>query len=349
MTRSFSLIALASALTLGCEAEGPALPESPENPETAPWVQPTAQNPGTLMPSECAQVQVKVEQVIPTVTLLIDKSGSMTANFNGVERWTAVYRTLMEPTTGLVAKLESSVRFGLALYTSNGGNAGGQCPMLDEVAPALGNHGAIDAVFSPARPTRDTPTGASITAAAMGLLQVTEPGPKVIILATDGAPDTCTDPNPSGTTRRVQADAETVAAARAAHDDHGIETFVISVGNQVTAAHLQDMANVGVGLPAGGATNAPYYQALDTAQLELAFDGIVRGVRTCEYTLDGAIDPALAPDATVTLDGTTLVHATDWHLKDNATLELKGAACDTILDGGTHEVTASFPCAAIIL
>src|SRR5262245_63952803 len=44
---------------------------------------------------ECADVHVTVAPVVPTLVLLIDQSGSMTEDFGELERWDAVYRTLM--------------------------------------------------------------------------------------------------------------------------------------------------------------------------------------------------------------------------------------------------------------
>jgi hypothetical protein len=74
---------------------------------------------------DCVDVQVQVEPIIPTLVLLVDQSGSMTSNFGGQDRWDAVYETLMDPADGVVASLESSVRFGLTLYTSENGFDGG--------------------------------------------------------------------------------------------------------------------------------------------------------------------------------------------------------------------------------
>lgn len=302
---------------------------------------------------ECASVRVEVEEQTPTVMVLVDRSGTMTRGFGGTDRWNAVYQTLLHPSEGILRQLESKVRFGAALYTSRdgfGGNQGldgqpaGTCPMLAEVAPAMNNAAAIDAMYAPRGPIEDTPTGGAINAIAAGLAADPEPGPKVIILATDGEPDSCTTPDPDGLEPAKQ---EAIDAARNAHLA-GIETFVISVGNEVGEAHLQDMANAGVGMPVGGATNAPFYRALDAAQLVGAFDEIVAGVRGCSFTLEGQVDPDQAADGTVTLDGQELEHGVDWQLTDSTTLELLGAACDTF-QSGDRVVEAVFSCGAVVL
>src|SRR5690606_25467856 len=140
----------------------------------------------------CAEVDVNFDAVIPTVVVLIDQSGSMTENFSGQERWTAVYNALMA-NDGLITTLQSQVRFGLALYTYNGGN---MCPDIISVNPALDNRDPIDTVYSPERPQGDTPTGDAIDAIMPMFADNPTGGPQIILLATDGEPDTCEQPNP---------------------------------------------------------------------------------------------------------------------------------------------------------
>lgn len=286
----------------------------------------------------CTEVEVSVEPTIPTVVLLVDQSGSMDANFSGQERWDAVYDTLMDPDNGVVKPLESTVRFGLALYT----NTGGGCPDLTEVAPALNNHGAIDTIYAPEGPEGDTPTGDSIDVVAAQLDEVTEEGPKVIVLATDGEPDTCAQPNPQ------EGQPEALKAAQDAFD-MGIETYIISVGNDVSDTHLQEMANAGVGLDPIGIELAPFYKALDPDQLVAAFDEIIGGVISCTLEIDGIVELDQACEGSVELDGQELECGVDWELSDPSTLELLGEACATLQDGEPHTVTASWPCGAVTI
>lgn len=301
--------------------------------------------PPTGMPPEftdggCAEVEVVVTPVIPTLVLLVDQSGSMTSDFAGQSRWDAMYETLMDPTDGVVASLESSVRFGLTLYTSVDGFEGGECPMLTTVEPALDNYGAIDAEFSPASPVDETPTGESLAAVAQQLAAFPAEGPKGIVLATDGEPDTCAEPNPQN------GQPEALAAAQMAFG-LGITTHIISVGNEVGADHLQQMANVGVGKLPDDPMPAPYYQALDAQMLVDAFEEIIGSFVSCQLVIDGEVDLEQACDGTVSLDGMELECGTDYHLPDASTLELLGEACSILQDGGEHSVTATWPCGAV--
>jgi hypothetical protein len=290
----------------------------------------------------CADVNVTFDQVIPTVVLLIDQSGSMTESFGNGNRWTVVHDALLDPQNGIIKMLENDVRFGLALYTSVQGNQnGGQCPMLTEVSMSLGNYAAIKSVFDAAQPVEDTPTGESITAVANELAPFTEPGPKVIVLATDGEPDTCNVPDPQN------GQSESIAAAQAAFGQ-GIETYVISVGNEVGLPHLQDMANAGVGLTVGGNQNAPFYQALDQQALYDAFETIINGVRPCTFTLDGTVAPGSEGSGTVVLDGESLTYGdpNGWKMNSSNEIELTGTACQKIQDG-EHTLDVSFPCGSV--
>ncbi len=288
----------------------------------------------------CAEVQVVVEPIIPTLVLLVDQSGSMTADFGGQPRWDAIYETLMDPGSGVVSSLESSVRFGLTLYTSEDGFEGGECPMLTTVDPAIDNHAAIDQAFAPANPVDETPTGESLAAIAPQLAAAPFDGPKGIVLATDGEPDTCAQPNPQ------QGQQEALDAATAAFG-MGVTTFIISVGDDVGAQHLQEMANVGVGKAPDDPDAAPYYQALDPDQLVAAFEEIIGSFVSCQLIIEGEVDLDQACDGTVTLDGVELECGTQWSLPDASTLELLGDACETLQDGMDHTVDASWPCGAI--
>ncbi len=286
----------------------------------------------------CADITINFAPIVPSVMLLIDQSGSMDDDFgNDGTRWEVLYDTLMAPDVGVVTQLQSKVRFGMALYT--GANNQADCPGIIDVPIALDNRDAIDAVYAPERPEGDTPTGDAITAVTPGIVAFAEEGPKFIVLCTDGEPDTCEDGDADGRP-------EALAAAQATFgQDVGI--YVISVGTNVGEDHLQDMANAGVGLPIGGAENAPYWQALDAQGLGEAFDTIINGVRSCILTVDGEIDPAKACDGTVRVDGVEIPcdDPDGWKLNSPTEIELQGDACD-LIQSGDHTVDATFPCDA---
>jgi len=288
----------------------------------------------------CLDVTLSVEPVIPTLTLLIDQSGSMGFNFQGSTRWEATYDTLMDPVDGVVPTLEDRVRFGLALYTND--EESGVCPDLTEAPPAVGNAAAIDAVYGPATPLNETPTGESLDLVATNLAAMPFPDPKGIVLATDGEPDTCAQPNPQN------GQPEAIAAAQNAWV-LGIQTYIISVGDQVSETHLQEMANAGAGKdPMEMVDPEPYYQALNPTDLVDAFQQIIADFVTCEFTLDGEIvgDPCKGE---VYLDGEIIECGVDWDATSDSTVELIGGTCDLIKDGEEHTIEAVFPCDAVFV
>ena len=297
--------------------------------------------PGSSSTMDCPSAEVQFEPVVPTVILLIDQSGSMTAGFDDSNRWDVVREALIDPATGVIAALENDVRFGLALYTSNGGGAPDVCPVLVEEDPIVGGLVAITASYEGESPTGDTPTGDSIDVVAAALAADMTDGPKIIVLATDGEPDTCEVPNPQ------EGQEEAVTAAENAYTD-GIETFVISVGNDVSEAHLQDMANAGTGWMPGD-PDAPFYVPSDADAMVAAFEEIINGARSCVLTLDSAILPGQGDQGTVTVNGVeiTFDDPDGWRVNSPTEIEILGASCDAIQEGNV-EVTVEFTCAAIV-
>jgi len=306
---------------------------------------------------DCPDVAISLSPVIPRVMLLIDQSGSMTDSFGQVsgqqmDRWEAVRYALTDASVGAVTKLESKVRFAATLYYSKGGSAGGTCPILTRSSgtgePKLNNRKAIDDLLAQNQPESDTPTAESIDAVVKEMKAWPSAGPdaqaspRVLVLATDGDPDNCQDPNAHDATSQAMSE----TAVQNAHSA-GIESYVLSVGSNVSESHLKRLANAGVGKPLDP-PDAPFYRGNDPAELVIAFDTIIRGLRTCTFTLDKAVEPQYENSGKVTLNGTTLQQGTDWELTDSKTLELKGAACKTFLDQDTVSLEASFPCGAVI-
>jgi hypothetical protein len=342
----------------------------------------------------CIDVDVNFEPEVPTVLLLIDRSGSMdmrdgfgTAVRDAVDdgtytlgdcpqnndwRWNVVRDVLMSPTKGIVKPLEDRVRFGLSLYSGFNGQivpppAGpppnGQtshpividetkmCPALIEVPLALGNHQAMLDQFKCSDIADDTPTGESLIAAAATLRGFKEAGPKIIVLATDGAPDSCECPdwgtghhvpdkcNESGIQDDIKA--EVVATAKRIHDEDDVTVHVINVSAPGDVSLQQHLADVAV---AGG---GEVYPGFSPGALSSAFERIIDGVRSCVIELDGSIADGKESSGTVTLDGDTLKLGDEdgWRVNSPSEIELLGEACETI-KSGQHDLDIKFPCGA---
>jgi von Willebrand factor type A domain-containing protein len=295
-------------------------------------------------PAVCVDLAAEFERVTPSVVMLIDRSGSMTARFEGRRnRWQTLVATLTDPASSLIKKLEGSVRFGMALYTSDSGFGPAQpprqCPILTNVDIALDNFSSIASVLSDPvnKPFDDTPTAESLAAVAAKLEAFAADGPKSIILATDGDPDTCADPDANHSEDSKALSVAAVTAARA----NGISTYVISVGDEATASHLKALAVAG----AGGDAAAEAYTALDTAALEDAFNQIIGTVRTCDFKLDGTVEAAEARRGKVLLDGEALAYGDPdgWLMPDESTVRLQGQACEAVRADASG-IAMSFPC-----
>lgn len=290
--------------------------------------------------AECPELDEVLLPQVPTFQLVVDQSGSMNEDFAGVTRWEAMRTTLVDPTEGVVAELQSSIRFGLALYHATGM---GTCPEVSTFPPQLDALDEITAVLETQVPDGETPTGESLEQIVTDLAADPWEGEKIIVLTTDGEPDTCAIPDPMGAdvdmVRQVAVDAVT-----AAHD-MGIRTFVISVGTEIGEEHLQALANAGVGTAAGD-PDAEFWVANDTAALVAAFDAIVDGVRPCEFDLSKPLTAALAPSCEVTVNGSAVPYedANGWTLSDDTTLELQGDACSSVQDG---VVTIQLSCTCV--
>jgi hypothetical protein len=337
----------------------------------------------------CIDAEVDFEPEVPTVLLLIDRSGSMDARdgfgravqdavddgsytlgdceTNNNWRWNVVRDVLMSPTKGIVKPLEDRVRFGLSLYSGFNGqivpppagpgphpiviDPAKMCPDLIEVPISLGNHQAMLDQFKCSEIADDTPTGESLVAAAATLRNFKETGPKIIVLATDGAPDNCECPDWGGNhhvPEKCDADdvpdlikAEVVATAKQIHDVDGFTVHVINVsapGDASLQQHLADVAAAGGG---------EVYPGFSPGALSTAFEEIIDGVRSCVIDLDGEIAAGKESSGTVTLDGDELEldGADGWQVNSPSQIELLGEACETI-KSGEHDLKIVFPCGA---
>jgi len=279
---------------------------------------------------ECPDFSEILLPQVPTFQLVIDRSGSMNDDFGGSSRWDATKQTLIDPADGIVSELQSQIRFGVTLYSNPNGN---QCPDIEALAPQLDAADEITTLLDGTMPDGDTPTGESIEIITADLLADDWEGEKIIVLTTDGEPDTCEEPEP-------MSDREVAAARGAAVDavtnayDQGIRTFVISVGDDVGEDHLQDIANAGQGV-ADGDPDATFYVANNTDALVAAFQEIIAGVRACNFDLGEPLTPEQAPGCEVTVNESPVPYddPNGWALDGEMQIELQGDACTQIQDG----------------
>lgn len=338
----------------------------------------------------CDDTSIQTYEQVPTVLLLVDTSSSMFGPARA-QLWDPLFNALMDPTNGVVAMLQHKVRFGFTSYKSVTRPTGDTtCPELLSTDLKIDNFDTIKTAYTAAgvEPTTDykweTPTGASVAAVAKTLaaFQPDPPGPKFILLVTDGDPDTCAIRDPQcGQDDSIKAVQDAYAA--------GIGTFVIGIGDIVSGVgadmsmrvgkqHLQDVANAGTGQPVAPNTEsysysqcvvanngltatyaatvaeggtAPFFtvSAADgtTAQTQLA-SAIVSSLaqtRSCTLNMDAQVkgDPSLG---TLTYNNNALPFGdpNGWALgSDLVSVTLNGTACDAWKKNG-GSVNVVFPC-----
>ncbi len=294
-------------------------------------VQPTAR--------PCESVTLTLDELRPAVTLLVDQSGSMRAGYptrdSEQTRWQVVKQALLDPEAGVVQSLQQSIQFALVFYTSRNGFAGGTCPILSEVRSATNNYEAIRALYDASYPDDDTPTGAAVQQVAKEIQASGRKGPEVILLVTDGDPDTCAQPDPQG----GQAEAiDAVASAFA----QGIDLYVLGVSSDISGDKLQQLANAGQGRPidavwgvdAGAAE--PFQASSSVVGLTAQLRDILARVPLCEVELDRDVGLDEIGGGNVVLDGHALRYGSPdgFALKDSRHLEIQGRACDTLRAAG---------------
>ena len=294
-------------------------------------------------PMACQSPSFDYSALPATVLLLLDRSGSMNEPFGSDTRWNVVHDALFRAQDGLVARLGDSARFGLAFYTSLNGFAGGTCPIMDYTSIVLGDPDLLSQAFDSTSPLLDgdTPTGEAVLEALDWLDQDATPGPRYLVLITDGEPDTCSQPDPQN------GQQEALQAAREAHE-RGVEMYVVGVSLDVGVSHLQQMANVAQGVRA----NAKWGQDADAIEpivaasqddvLAAQIQGALGDVRTCTIVLDQGVD--LEGTFVVTLDGREV--PTSQYSIENGKLVLSGETCARVLDDA-ETLDVQVPCLAL--
>jgi hypothetical protein len=320
--------------------------------------------------NNCGSVDISAARILPTVMLVVDGSGSMVENAypadsfdagmgfppamvpNDKTRWYAIRKALVDPTNGVVPKLQHLVKFGLAIFGTMP-----TCPLPTPIIdPLLDNSPAITSAMPDTAPGLFTPTGPALSMIVDRLPDPTSTGPdqkavgpQIIVLATDGDPNTCGDGDFA--TAAMTNYQPSIDAAHKLKDKH-LRMYVISVGEDAGKAHLQQMANIGAGLDDGASPGAMVYYPEDPAALASTLEMLIGKELPCDVELTGrGVKMGSECKGTVTLNGQVLEcnGADGWSLTDSSHIALKGAACAAFKDATTEAMLhGTFPCDAIV-
>ena len=220
----------------------------------------------------CQHTQYTFDPKIPTVYVLVDRSGSMFdclttttnveamcgANNQGTPMDTSWYK-LKEAARAVLTSLEHDVHFGFATIWGQNPAGGGSCPPLqgmiaNKVAPAPDNATAIMTLYDslPFQPNTtqqgmkfETPASETLDIIGKELMGLTTQGDKYILFITDGQPDYCDDSNSLCAPDSVIGKLQAIKAG-------GITTIVMGLQANISdlpMGILQAFANAGAGEP----------------------------------------------------------------------------------------------------
>ena len=218
----------------------------------------------------CQSASYTFAPLIPTVYLLVDRSGSMFHCLTGAtgdvicaDMTNTSWYNLKTAIESVLPQLDSQVRFGFTTVFGANPASGGMCPSLqgmltNNVSPALNNAGTIKTLYDslpfPPNSTQqgvkfESPASESLGVVAKTLAADVNAGGKYIIFITDGQPDYCDDSNSLCAPDSVVWQLQNAYTA-------GIHTIVMGVQTSLfdlAPGVLQSWANAG----AGEATLAP--------------------------------------------------------------------------------------------
>lgn len=301
----------------------------------------------------CAKAELTTTRAVPTVWLLVDGSGSMAAPLGGLtgpSRWSLLRDALLAPDTGLVARLQGSVAFGLLVYDgglSLPGIPTPLCPRVIAVEPALDNFSTLDMAYPAAETGASTPTHYALVELAKRIAAAPNAGPdrpSYVVLATDGKPNLCDfhDGIPASVLTEQEA-VDTVSTLA----ESGTKLFAISLaGDDLDLqAHLDAVAR------AGNTGKSAFSPTTQDALVE-ALSEIIGGTTSCAVRVEGTIVKGRECAGDVRLDGAPLVcNGRDGFRvgADGKGIELLGTACTTLQQKPSVKVSASFACDDVIL
>jgi hypothetical protein len=313
-------------------------------------------------PKVCADVETTPVRSVPSVTFLVDGSGSMDCVYpedpacdcdgqlfkkctaqGALSRWQALSQALLGNggEAGLVDTLGGSIRFGLWIYN----NAPGAllCPGYPaKVAPELNQAAQLKAAFPAKAPGYNTPTAralAELTAALpdAATVKAKQLGPQKIVLATDGQPFTCQDPVKLD---KPALDYDAVLAATQVADAKDVDLYVMSLAPAAGdfAAHLNAVAKQ------GGSDHA--YTPANKGELSAALDDIIASAISCTVTLNGSVERPEDCRGRATLGAEELRcgDADGFSIRDAMHIELRGEACRRFKHEPGIPLKMTFPC-----
>lgn len=282
----------------------------------------------------CVPGNVPLDASRVEVVFVIDRSGSMLANFEGLppagtelSRW----ETLQASMVTALSVFDDRVGVGAKFFPSRSARpTEDSCavfPGLD-VGIGPGHSPGVIAQFDRWRPAGGTPLGPATREALDALLaRADDNTAQFIVVATDGQP-TCTD----------DAVRQAFEVVRQAHEDHGIDSYVVGIASTDPEVAILDSLAVQGGRARPATEERRFYDARDPALLEGLLSEITRDLTRCVFNVPFPPGPEDSID--VLVSGVSIprdearTDGWDWTSDRRAQLSLFGDACAAAIDAG---------------
>jgi hypothetical protein len=316
---------------------------------------------GTFADGSCANGRITAARVSPKIILVLDGSCSMSTDYpaNGAmsasectrsdrSRWTALRNALIG-SNGLVPKLERVVAFGTVVYGTTP-----NCPIPGQpVRPELNNLRRVQNALPEVQPGMYTPTGPALDWVYENLIEAQGPDDRgaaqVVILATDGEPNSCGGGGMRGGGQGGQAMTNYQPSIDAVNKGtmKGATTYVISLADATGPFHdhLQELANLGNPAAKG---KAMLYEPASPEELVKNLETLAGAAVGCDIELNGSIYLDQACDGMVSLNNMALKcnDPNGWAPIDERNIRLQGSACEAVKHKNDSIVEATFTCKA---
>ncbi len=259
----------------------------------------------------------------PDVLIVLDRSGSMAEQIGNQSKWNIMHGALAT----LTAQQQSAIKFGLAMYPSDGNCGSDQV----HITAGLGTASAINTKLSQTNPNGNTPTHKALHEARTYFAGApVNPAGRYVLLATDGLP------NCGGGGGDSQAEIQQLAAM-------GIPTYVIGFGD-VSSANPNLLRSWAI---AGGTTD--FFAATTPATLDQALATISHDVSTpsCKVVLPATTETGALR---IVIGGTPIPSdpANGWDYDPaTRTVTFHGSSCSLIQSGSVHDIQIGNRCTIV--